>query len=267
MHRWSVERLLVDHQVLETMTDRFLDEELWNKPRDPLTEGEREEIRLSIAGLRHPRAIEELCAFAATHPSPEVKRTVVEGIEPFVGSHPAARDLVVWMLGEDEDFVIFSAVRIAGRNRIGEAFEELEHITGPAELALFRSTKPVGIGAAVVSKAMGEIFGAEDRAARVEFEHVYALTGQLPPEAGIDEFWDYEPATLPKPAPDDMVLIPASAFTFGIGMDDIAHPLYEIDDAVPRQKRYLPDFLIDKYPVTCRQYDEWANSPAAAEHQ
>ncbi|MFG2007177.1 SUMF1/EgtB/PvdO family nonheme iron enzyme [Spirillospora sp. NPDC048911] len=266
MHRWSVECLLADQQILESLAGRFLDVDSWRKPRDPLTAAERDELRRSIAGLRHPRAIEELCAFAATHPSAEVRRAVVEAVEPFVAAHPAARELVVWLLGDDEDFVVFAAVRIAGRNRLGEAFQELEDITGPAELGLFRSLKPVGIGAAVVSKAMGQILGAEDRAVRIECEKDYARTGQLPPGAELDEHWDYEPENLPTPVPDGMVLIPASEFTAGIGIDDLVHPLYDVSDAVPRRRRYLPGFLIDRYPVTNRQYDEWADGPAATEH-
>jgi len=266
MRRWSVERYLSDQDILESLIDRFLAVELWQKPRSPLTDDERGELRRMIAELQHPRAIEEICAMAATHPNAGIRRSIVEAIEPFLATHPAARELVVWLLGDDEDFVIFAATRIAGRNRIGEAYDELEHITGPAETALFRSTKPVGIGAAVVSKAMAEILGVADRGARLESEREYSRTGALPAEASLSEFWDYEPENLPKPVPQDMVLIPASEFTVGIGIDDIVHPLYDVDDAVPGQTSYLPDFLIDRYPVTNRQYDEWAESPAASEH-
>lgn len=266
MHRWSVERFLVDQEILEDLTDRFLAVELQEKQRDPLTDHERTELRQRIAELRHPRVIEEICAMAATHPQAGIRRAVMEGVEPFLATHPAARELIVWLLGDDEDFVVFSAGRIAGRNRIGEAYEELEHITGPAKIALFRSSKPVGIGAAVIGKAMAQILGAADRAARMACEQDYERTGQLPAGAGLDEFWDYDPENLPQPVPPDMVLIPASAFTVGIGIEDIVHPLYEVDDVVPRQTRYLPEFLIDRYPVTNRQYDQWAQSPAAAEH-
>jgi iron(II)-dependent oxidoreductase len=266
MRRWSVERFLADQELLENLTDRFLDIELWQKPRDPLTTEECGELRRKVAGFRHPQVIEEICAIAAIHPRAEIRRSILEGIEPFLAAYPAARELVVWLLGDDEDFVVFSAARIAGRNRIGEAYEELEHITGPAEVALFRSTKPVGIGAAIVGKAMAEILGAEDRAGRLAREREYQRTGQLPREASLGEFWDYEPENLPGQVPDDMVRVPASEFIFGIGIEDIVHPLYDVDDSVPRQNRYLPDFLIDRYPVTSRQYDEWAESPAAAEH-
>lgn len=266
MHRWSVERFLVDQEILEDLTSRFLAVELWQKPRNPLTGEERAELHRMIGELRHPRVVDEICALAATHPNAGIRRTVLEALEPFMAIHPAARELAVWLLGEDEDFVCFAAARIIGRNRIGEAYEELEHITGPAKTALLRSIKPVGIGAAVIGKAMALILGANDRADWVEREEIYVRTGRLPAEAKINEFWDYEPENLPKPVPDDMVLIPASEFTMGIGMEDIVHPLYDVDDAVPRQTRYLPDFLIDRYPVTNRQYDEWAESETAAEH-
>ncbi|MFJ9822170.1 SUMF1/EgtB/PvdO family nonheme iron enzyme [Streptomyces sp. NPDC101151] len=266
MHRWSFERFRVDRETLTELLERFLAVELWQKTRDPLTDGERSELRRSIGGLRHPVVVEELCALVATHPDAVIRQSVLEGIEPFVATHPAARELVLWLLGDDEDFVVFSAARIAGRNRLGEAYDELVHITGPAEVGLYRSTKPVGIGAAVVSKAMDQILGAEDRAARMECEREYASTGQLPPGTALDEHWDYEPENLPDPVPDGMVRIPASEFVVGIGMDDIVHPLYDTDDAAPRQTRYLPDFLIDRYPVTNRQYDEWAGSETAVEH-
>jgi formylglycine-generating enzyme required for sulfatase activity len=266
MHRWSVERFLADQEILENLIVRFLAVELWQKPRNPLTDDERAELRAMISELRHPRAVEEICALAATHPNGWVRRTIMEGVEPLLTRYPAARELVIWLLGDDEDFVVFDAARIAGRNRLGEAYEELEHITGPAKTALFRSIKPVGIGAAVVGKAMAQILGATDRGAWVEREEDYVRAGQLPAQARIDEFWDYDRESLPKPVPEGMVLIPASEFTVGIGIADIVHPIYDIDDVVPRQTRYLPDFLIDRYPVTNRQYDEWAEGPAAAEH-
>src|ERR1700683_3192173 len=238
MRRWSVERFLADQELLENLTDRFLDIELWQKPRDPLTTEECGELRRKVAGFRHPQVIEEICAIAAIHPRAEIRRSIMEAIEPFLTTHPAVRELVVWLLGDDEDFVVFSAARLAGRNRIGEAYEELEHITGPAKAALFRSTKPVGIGAAIVGKAMAQIMGATDRAARCQGEEEYDRTGRLPQGARLGEFWDYDPGNLPRPAGADMVLIPASEFTVGIGIEDIVHPIYDVDDAVPRQTRY-----------------------------
>src|SRR6266568_4582045 len=187
MHRWSVERFLADQEILENLTGRFLAVELWEKPRHRLTDDERAELRRMIAELRHPRAVEEICAMAATHPNAGIRRSVLEGVEPLLTSYPAARELVIWLLGDDEDFVVFAAVRVAGRNRIGEAYEELEHITGPAKTALFRSIKPVGIGAAVVGKAMAQILGAADRAAWAEREQDYVRAGRLPAEAQPDE--------------------------------------------------------------------------------
>ena len=133
MHRWSAERFEIDQEILESLTSRFLAAEFWQKPRNQLTEDEHAELHQMIAELRHPRAIEELCAMAATHPNAGIRRSIMEAIEPFLAAHPAARELVVWLLGDDEDFVVFSAARLAGRNRIGEAYEELEHITGPAK--------------------------------------------------------------------------------------------------------------------------------------
>lgn len=266
MHRWSYECFAVDQKTLSGLVDRFMVPESGRKLRDPLTDGERAELREEIAGLRHPRVIEELCALAATHPGADVRLSVLEGVEPFLATHPATREFLVWLLGDDEDFVVFSAAKIAGRHGIGEAYDELVHITGPAEAGLFRSTKPVGIGAAIVAKAMDQILGAEDRAARLELEREHAETGKLPRGTALGEHWDYDPENLPRPVPDGMVRIPASEFVVGIGMNDVVHPLYDVDDAVPRQRRYLPEFLIDRYPVTNRQYDEWAQSPAAAEH-
>src|SRR3984957_4354916 len=117
MHRWSVERFLVDQEILENLTDRFLAVELWEKQRDPVTHHELTEPRRQIAGLRHPRAIEEICAMAATHPQAGIRRAVMEGVEPFLATHPAARELIVWLLGGDGGFAVFSAGRLAGRNR------------------------------------------------------------------------------------------------------------------------------------------------------
>ncbi|MFE2358590.1 formylglycine-generating enzyme family protein [Streptomyces parvulus] len=248
------------------LVDRFLAHEPWQKQRDALTGTERTELRTAITGFRHPRTVEEVCALAATHPRADVRLTVLEGVEPMLATHPAAREFLVWLLGDDEDFVVFGAARIAGRHRVGEAYEELLHITGPAEAGLFRSTKPVGIGAAVVAGAMDQILGAEDRAQRLALEREHAAGGQLPPQCTLDEHWDYDPPNLPRPAPAGMVHIPAGDFVTGIGIDEVVHPLYDVDDAAPRRTRHLPDFLIDRHPVTNHQYDQWANSAQAADH-
>ena len=134
---------------------------------------------------------------------------------------------------------MFSAAKIAGRHGIGEAYEELVHITGPAEAGLFRSTKPVGIGAAVVAKAMDEIWCRRSCGpAGIEREH--AETGKLPRGTALGEHWDYDPQNLPRPVPEGMVLVPASEFVAGIGMDDVVHPLYDVDDAAPRQPATCP---------------------------
>src|SRR5215471_10071890 len=109
MHRWSAERFLVDQEILEDLTSRFLAVELWQKPRNPLTGEERAELHRMIGELRHPRVVDEICALAATHPNAGIRRTVLEGLEPFMATHPAARELAVWLLGEDEDFVCFAA--------------------------------------------------------------------------------------------------------------------------------------------------------------
>ncbi|HEX2864075.1 MAG TPA: hypothetical protein VHN99_05870, partial [Deinococcales bacterium] len=170
VHRWSYERFAVEQKNVNGLVERFLAPEVWQTSREPLTGEERAELREAIAALRHPMVIEELCAMAATHPRADVRLTVLEGVEPFMATLPAAREFLVWLLGDDEDFVVFSAAKIAGRHRIGEAYEELLHITGPAEAGLLRSTKPVGIGAAVVAKAMDAVLGAEDRAARLQLE-------------------------------------------------------------------------------------------------
>ena len=88
MHRWSAERFGVDQEILESLTSRFLAVELWQKPRHKLSGDECAELRRMIAELRHPRAIEELCAMAATHPNAGIRRSIMEGAEPFSGHPP-----------------------------------------------------------------------------------------------------------------------------------------------------------------------------------
>ncbi len=91
MRRWSVERYLFDQEILQNLIDRYLAIELWEKTRNPLTGDECAELRAMVAELRHPRAIEELCALGATHPSAGIRRALVAAIEPFLATHPVAR--------------------------------------------------------------------------------------------------------------------------------------------------------------------------------
>lgn len=213
--------------------------------------------------VRHPHALHEFFAALVLHQDPRVRLAAVAAAEPVAAWCQQARDAICWLLSDDEDFVVFEAVRAAGRARIGEAVEELMAISGPPSVR--GSRKPVGVGAALVAQAMYRIFGTPDFNLLEKREEAYRASGELPDGTAVQDGALYSPSDLP--GAEEMVLVPVGPFLSGIDADRFTRSTYDLSDVVPSRMVYLADFLIDRYPVTNREYDDWAAGDAASRHE
>jgi formylglycine-generating enzyme required for sulfatase activity len=264
MHRTSISTLARDRQRFEEFSKRIQD---WSVEAGIATEHWRplrdDTLLDLIRPVRHPHVVHEVCGFGATHREPEVRRLLLLFAAERAHAELAARELVVWLLSDDEDFVVFEAIRVAGRCRIGEAVGELLAISGPA--STLGSTKPVGVGASLVRDSLQKIFGTTDYHLLRELERSFMDDGSLPPKTLWDDRSHYRPDELPDVP--GMVRIPGGEFVAGVNVEEVPDPVFDVTDAMPRRIDHLPDFLIDSRPVTNAEYDAWAASVGATTHE
>lgn len=259
----SVERFTQDKKMLAEIETRYLNAQLL----DGLTNDELvlhfQQCERLVSELAHPHALRDFFALGALHLDPEVRKFCLRYAGRLSHCEPSARELIQWLLGDDEDHVIFEAIRIAGQKRVGEAVEELLRITGPPSETIKRSTKPVGVGASLVTKALIEIFGTEDPERLRNMESAFERDGILPDGALFDDAWLYAEGIDDRPG---MIRIPSGTFVAGIDGPQLPHRRFDCSDVIPARKVHLPDFLIDIYPVTCAEYDDWTSSTEAEQH-
>lgn len=218
----------------------------------------------TVISWRHPRAIEEFLGFAAFHREAEVRKCGLNVAAYFANREYSARRFIVWMLGDDEDHVVFEAIKLSGEHRLSEAIKELTAISGRASLGLINSTKPVGIGAAVVMDALIKIFGCSDADQVRALEDAYFDEGIVPEGTVLPLTAGYGDEPLPDIV--GMVRIPAGDYISGIDDTDLPSPRFDNSDVFPRRAICLPGYLIDEYPVTNDEYDAWAESDEARQH-
>lgn len=264
MHRTSIDRFSQELTLLQNVETDYFDP----KVLDELSGRDLglclQQAQQKINTLRHPRVLEELFATGAIHPDSEVRKLCLRHAARLAQKEPAARELIVWLLGDDEDHVIFEAIRIAGKERIGEAVRELITISGPPSNVMFGNvSRPVGVGGTLVIKALVQIFGTDNPYLLRKLEQAFEEEGSLPDGTAFDESTLYS-ENLPEIT--GMTRIPAGKFVSGVNESDLEKFRFDCSDVIPSSTVYLPEFLIDTYPVTNEQYDEWASSEEAQEH-
>jgi formylglycine-generating enzyme required for sulfatase activity len=264
VHRTSIERFARDRQRFDEFSKRIQE---WSTEAGAACRHRRslcgDALLDLIRPVRHPHVMHEVCGFGATHREPEVRRLLLRFAEERAHAELAARELVVWLLSDDEDFVVFEAIRLAGRCRIGEAVGELLAVSGPA--STLGSTKPVGVGASLVRDSLQRIFGTTDHHLLRELEQAYMDEGGPPPETLWADRSLYRPDDLPDVP--GMVRIPGGEFVVGVDATEVPEPVFDVTDAMPRRVEYLPDFLIDSRPAINAEYDAWAATVEATTHE
>ncbi|HEV2780513.1 MAG TPA: SUMF1/EgtB/PvdO family nonheme iron enzyme [Actinophytocola sp.] len=221
--------------------------------------------RLSAAAGRAPaHEVEELASVAAMHPQPWVRHTLLMVL---AGRHPEradTRELVQWLTHDYEDFVAFKAIALAGALRLEDVLRELIVIVGRASRRLHgHAGKPVGIGHAVVLRAITELAGTSSRAG------LAALEERLFP--GGDEDGE-EPPLPPVDAERSgththvgMAPVPGGTVKGGAPPAFSGRELL-FDWADPVMIGSCKDFHLDVLPVTNAEYDRFAGGTAATEH-
>lgn len=262
-HRTSVESFRKDRKIFEEFIVR-LDDWLEGGLQEEFSRGMRDSRILDTVRLvRHPHIVSEIFAFGALHPRPEVRLLLLRLAEERVETDLPAREFLVWLLEDDEDFIVFAAIEAVGRFRIGEGVSELISISGPA--SQLGSTKPVGVGASQVRLALSRVFDTVDHHLLEKYEEAYVASGQLPQGTQWDERCLYAPENLGNV--EGMVRITGGDFIIGVNHEDHPNPTFDITDCFPRRSENLPDFLIDQAPVNNREYDEWATGKSAISHE
>lgn len=264
MHRTSIDRFAHELALLRDVEIAYFDPNVLDALSGRDLDLHLRQALQKIGTLRHPRVLEELFATGAIHPDPDVRKFCLRYAARLAQKEPAARELVVWLLGDDEDHVIFEAIRIAGRERVGEAVGDLITISGPASNVMFGNvSRPVGVGGTLVVRALVQIFGTENPYLLRRLEHTFEDEGKLPEGTTFDD------SVLYSENPSDvagMTRVPAGKFVSGINEDSLEELRFDCSDVIPSSTVYLPEFLIDTYPVTNEQYDEWASSEEVQEH-
>ncbi|MFB9924391.1 SUMF1/EgtB/PvdO family nonheme iron enzyme [Amycolatopsis halotolerans] len=209
--------------------------------------------------------IEEACAVAAMHELPWVRQALLRALAVRAPQHDEVRAAVGWLTHDYEDFVAFEAVTLAGELRLREVLADLLVIVGRAsERVTGFAGKPVGIGHAVVLRAITAIIGSTDQAV------LRSVEDELFAE-GVDQA-EY-PARPVEDAADggshehgSMAAVPGGVVLGGPPPAFAGENLlFDWND--PPEERHCAGFRIDKLPVSNAEYDLFAGSPAALRHR
>jgi formylglycine-generating enzyme required for sulfatase activity len=212
--------------------------------------------------------VAEFCGVAALHPDPWVRREMLTALPQWraLGQNELA-EAVAWAIHDTDDFVAFAAITLAGELRLRAVLPHLVMIVGRASERLRRQAgKPVGMGHALVLRAITDVAGTSDpdeleKVERTLFEGDHPFpTSYLPPDghrdgaaAGTDRA--------------DMVRIPAGSVTFGVPPALASEGLtFDWSDVADPWVEELETFWIDRFQVSAGDYDRFATSAAARTH-
>ncbi|MGW6929024.1 SUMF1/EgtB/PvdO family nonheme iron enzyme [Lentzea sp. NPDC054927] len=208
--------------------------------------------------------VEEICGAAAMHPSPWVRQTLLRAVVARAPGDENVRDAVGWLTHDYEDFVAFEAITLAGELRLEEVLADLFVIVGRAsERMRGFAGKPVGIGHAVVLRAITAIAGSGDREVLRRIEDELFAEGADPEDypalAAVDS------AHRGTHDHTGMLLVPGGVVRGGPPPALVAERLvFDWND--PLAERRCGDLHMDVLPVRNQDYDLFAVSAAARDH-
>jgi formylglycine-generating enzyme required for sulfatase activity len=208
--------------------------------------------------------VTELAGVAAMHEIPWVRLAVLQALVARAPQHVEVREVAAWLTHDYEDFVAFEAIDLAGRLGLREVLADLFVIVGRASERMHGvAGKPVGIGHAVVLRAIAALVGSHDaeEIARVEQE---LFSG------GLDE--ETYPVQPPRDAARAGVhshrgMVPVAGGRVRGGPPPAFDPhtlMFDWND--PEITGSCEDFWIDVVPVSNVEYDAFARSAAARHH-
>jgi iron(II)-dependent oxidoreductase len=201
----------------------------------------------ALTGLERAEEREAACKLGLAHPVWQVRALTLEAAAQWLPLE-AAVEAILHGTHDSVDVVAFLAIRLSGEHRIRPAVGHLVRISGWPSLFMRPGylRKPVGIGASKTMKALVEIFGTQDpdELARLEDEY-------LAPYRRILD--DGKRADLSR-----MVHVPGGPCV--IGTQERTDFRFEFRDFIPTKTVDVPEFYIDRTPVTNAEYLEFARA-------
>lgn len=191
--------------------------------------------------------VRTLCDWTSGHRDWNVRRLAVLALAARFTEHAAAREAISEATHDDVDWVAFTAIKVAGENRVPEAVEHMIRISGwPSNFSKpAYARKPVGCGAAFTKQALWNFFGTRDheRLRALEDEHFADKHASVA-------------AARRRPDLRDVVLVPGGPFIAGANVDAIG-PFQMDNTDNPLRVVELRPFHIDRTTVTNARYAEF----------
>lgn len=209
---------------------------------------------------------QELCGVACVHPNPWVRVSTLNFLAPY-HEFEDVLEAILWLTHDPEDFIIFRTAVLCGLHRIIDAVPELMMLVGfPSERLDWKNGKPVGFGHIVVVDAITKILGTEELTLLRSLEQLHAPekkevdVPKLEPSNAIPQSYsnsqiDFKASIkIPRGVVTSGLPEGLEALTLQFDWDDVRNHTYSVD---------VPEFFIDRFPVTCKEYDAFAASDAA----
>lgn len=213
--------------------------------------------------------LDEVTAAGAVHSSPWVRHLILVRLTAQYPTHPLVHQLVAWLIHDYDDFVAFEAINSAAALRLSDVLPDLILIVGSASERLrVRAGKPVGIGHAVVLRAITRILGSDDPERLAATERDLFPDGRLPPPSEDHERGRNRAALTAggSHGHESMRYVEPGIVRSGVPPAFARRELlFDWDD--PDASVVCGGFHMDVTPVTVAEYDEFAGSSAAQEHQ
>ena len=229
-----------DLTAAPAMVDGSSDEAYWR------------DIEHVTSELERSADLSRLRDLARSHPEWPVRAASVRLLGERHAGDATARETIAAATHDEVDWVAFTAIRVAGEQRIILAAPDLIRVSGwPSNFTRpGYARKPVGCGAAFTKRALLAMFGSEDPAElrRLEDEHFAEMRRSI--------------AAARRPREnDDAVLIPAGPFIAGATVREIG-PFQMEENDNPLRAVDLPAFRIDRAAVTNERYARFLKEAA-----
>ncbi|WP_320775599.1 SUMF1/EgtB/PvdO family nonheme iron enzyme [Streptomyces sp. CRN 30] len=191
--------------------------------------------------------LRDLVEWATGHSDWTIRRIAVETLSARFAQSAPAREAICSATHDDVDWVAFTAIRAAGRNRFPEAVEHMIRISGwPSNFTRpGYARKPVGCGAAFTKRALLAFFDSNDPVRLRELEDAHFADKRASVAAAAR-----------KRDLRDAVLVPAGPFIAGSDATEVG-PFQMDSSDNPLRVVKLSSFWIDRTAVTNARYNEF----------
>jgi len=220
----------------------------------------------AIETVSDPLAAEQIFGMAVGHPSPRLRAALIDFVRSWLPSPEAAETLLA-LVRDPDDLVALKAIGVGGEEAVEHLVPYLVAITHWPSESEESPGKPVGLGAAHVHVALTKILN-RTRQSPESAEAFFRERGTLPDEMqGVLSVPEDAIAKLRDECPPDMKFVPGGWSMIGLPGISVPDRTFGWRDSTPSQKVWLPPYLMDEYPVTNDQYDEFAGEVQGLGHR